>query len=120
MAGLFPLLTDEHISNALVEGLRARGWDVLRAVDVFGQKTDDDLIFAYALEHGRVVITTDRGFEKTAVRWMREWKTVPGIIIWAQEHQREMSEGDFLLEFDAIAVADDPLAYPVYHIKPRR
>jgi hypothetical protein len=45
MAGLLPLLTDEHISRALVEGLRARGWDVLRAVDVFGQRTGDDLIF---------------------------------------------------------------------------
>jgi predicted nuclease of predicted toxin-antitoxin system len=120
MAGRFPLLTDEHISRALVEGLRARGWDVLRAVDVFGQGADDSVLFGYALQHGRVVVTTDRDFEKTAVRWMREWKDVPRVIIWAQEHQRAMSEGDFLREFDALAAAVDPLAYPVYHVKPRR
>ena len=63
MAGPFPLLTDEHISKALIKTLRDRGWDVVRAVDVFGQRTDDQILFEYAAEKGRVLVTTDAGLE---------------------------------------------------------
>jgi predicted nuclease of predicted toxin-antitoxin system len=83
----FPLLTDEHIPDALVEGLRARGWDVVRAVDVFGQKTDDDIIFEHAAREGRVIITTDNDFETIAERWLREWRPFPGVILWQQRHR---------------------------------
>jgi len=36
VAGL-PLLTDNHIRQPIVKALLARGWDVLRAVDVLGE-----------------------------------------------------------------------------------
>jgi hypothetical protein len=120
MAGPFPLLTDEHISKALVNALRERGWDVVRAVDVFGQKTDDEALFEYAAREGRVFVTTDGPAEAIGIRWLREWRSFPGLIIWAQDHQRAMSVGDFLQEFDALATADAPLAYPIHHIKPRK
>jgi hypothetical protein len=118
--GPFPLLTDEHISNSLVETLRHRGWDVVRAVDVFGQRTDDQILFEHAAAEGRVLVTTDAGVEAIAIRWLREWRAFPGLVIWAQRHQRVMSEGDFLGEFEELAARGDAFAYPVHHIKPRR
>lgn len=116
MAGRFPLLTDEHISKAL----RDRGWDVVRAVDVFGQRTDDERLFEYAAQEQRALVTTDAAPEAIAIRWLREWLTFRGLILWAQQHQRVMSEGDFLREFEDLAAKDDALACPVHHIKPRR
>jgi len=119
VAGPFPLLTDEHISKALIKALRDRGWDAV-AVDVFGQRTDDEQLFAYAAEQGRALVTTDAAIEAIAIRWLREWRTFPGLILWAQQHQRVMSAGDFLQEFDDLAAKQDALAYPIHHIKPRR
>jgi hypothetical protein len=120
VAGPFPLLTDEHISKALIKTLRDHGWNVVCAVDVFGQRTDDQILFEHAAENGRVLVTTDAGLEAIAIRWLREWRVFPGLVIWAQEHQRVMSEGDFLREFEELAAKDEAFAYPVHHIKPRR
>jgi hypothetical protein len=116
----FPLLTDEHISKALIKGLRDRGWDVVRAIDVFGQRTDDEILFKYAADEGRVLVTTDAPLEAIAIRWLREWRLFPGLVLWAQEHQRVMSEGDFLWDFDELADRPDALAYPIHHVKPRQ
>lgn len=119
MAGPFPLLTDEHISSALIKTLRDHGWDVVRAVDVFGQRTDDQTLFEYAAAQGRVLVTTDAGLEAIAIRWLREWRAFPGLVIWAQGQQRLMSEGDFLREFENLAAEEGAFAYPVHHVKPR-
>ena len=120
MSRRFPLLTDEHISNALVEGLRARGWDVVRAVDVFGQKTDDEVLFEYAAREGRVIVTTDNDFETIAESWLREWRRFPGVILWPQRHRQRMSAGDSLRELDALAEREELASYPVCRIKSKR
>jgi hypothetical protein len=52
VAGRFPLFTDNHVRQQIVEGLRGRGWDVVRSIDVFPEATDDEILFAYAAEHG--------------------------------------------------------------------
>jgi len=52
VAGRFPLLTDENIDGRLVEGLLQQGWDVLRAIDVFGERTQDLPLLVYAAEDG--------------------------------------------------------------------
>jgi hypothetical protein len=113
-------LTDEHISKALVRALRERGWDVVRAVEVFGAETDDELLFEYAAENGRVLVTTDEDFEEIASRWLSQWRRFRGLIIWKQDRQREVGVGAFLREFDALAaLSDDFGGYPVFHLKPR-
>jgi len=43
-------LTDENVDGPLIKALSARGWDVARAVDVFGERTDDETLFGYAAE----------------------------------------------------------------------
>ncbi len=89
-------------------------------MDVFGQRTDDPVLLEYAAEKGRVLVTTDMGLEAIAIRWLREWRAFPGLIIWAQRHQRVMSEGDLLREFEELSTKANAFAYPVHHITPRR
>jgi Domain of unknown function (DUF5615) len=60
VAGHFPLLTDENVPGPLIEGLKARGWNVLRVVDVFGERSVDPEVFAHAAERGLVLASTDR------------------------------------------------------------
>jgi hypothetical protein len=55
VSGRFPLITDENITGPLVQGLRARGWDVVRTIEVFGQRSVDEPILIWAVEHGRAV-----------------------------------------------------------------
>lgn len=45
MAG-FPLLTDNHVRQPIIKALRARGWDVVRAVDILGEKNNDEDLLA--------------------------------------------------------------------------
>ena len=71
VGGRFPLLTDIHVHDALVQVLRRKGWTVLRAVDVLPANAEDDVLFAYAAEHDRVLVTNDRPLEAIAKRWMR-------------------------------------------------
>jgi predicted nuclease of predicted toxin-antitoxin system len=55
----FPLLTDNHVRQQIVEGLRVRGWDVVHAIDVFPEGTDDEVLFEYAATQGRVFVSSD-------------------------------------------------------------
>jgi len=92
VAGRFPLLTDIHVHDALVEALRRKGWDVLRAVDLLPSNADDEVLFAYAAEHGRVLVTNDRPLEAIAIRWMREGRGFHGLVCWPQKHYRVMTD----------------------------
>ena len=44
MARGFPVLADNHLQQAVVEGLLAQGWDVQRAIDIFPEGTDDEVL----------------------------------------------------------------------------
>ena len=59
MAGRFRLLTDNHVRQQLVEALTSRGWDVVRAIDAFPERTSDEVLFAHAAATGRVFVSTD-------------------------------------------------------------
>lgn len=63
MAGRFPLLADTCVNDHLVQGLKARGWDVMRAVDLYPEATKDEVLFARAAAEGRVFVTNDRPAE---------------------------------------------------------
>lgn len=80
MPSRFPLFTDENIAGLLIKALVARGWDVERAVDVFGEKTDDEVLFAHTAEQGRVFVTADQPAEAIAIRWLREGRAFHGMI----------------------------------------
>ena len=64
----FPLLTDENIAPAVVAGLRARGLDLRTAWDeqLIG-RTDVDIL-ERASAQGRVILTHDLAFGRSAMR----------------------------------------------------
>ena len=117
MPGRFALLTDEHIGGSLIKGLRKRGWDIVRAVDVFGERTDDDVLFAYAAENGRVFVTDDRPCEAVAIRWLREGRSFRGMIRCPQ--QGEMSVGELLEAFEELSKGEPFSGYPIVYLKPK-
>lgn len=113
MAGL-PLLTDNHVRQPIVIALRARGWDVVRAVDVFGEKNIDGELLAWAAANGRVFLTSDDGIHATAHEWLREGR----MVYWWAEHRRRMSDGDVVQALERLASRDDAFTYVIEYIKP--
>jgi len=74
MPGFF---ADECVAAQIVDGLRARGFDVADAKDVCQGETDAKAL-ALAAAAERVLITDDRGFGELAVRHNQ---TAAGVII---------------------------------------
>jgi hypothetical protein len=54
--------TDEHVAKAVVRGMRARGVDVLTAVEAGMLGATDEGHLQFALEGNRVVFTQDNDF----------------------------------------------------------
>jgi hypothetical protein len=118
VAGL-PLLTDNHVRQAIVNALMARGWDVLRAVDVLGEGNDDEDLLVWAAEHGRVLVTCDQGIHRNATRWLNEGRAFRMVYWWA-EHQSDMSDGDIARALEELAAKPNAFGYPIEYIKPKR
>ena len=72
MAGRFPLLTDESVDGPYVLALRIPGWPLVLAIEVFGEMTDDETLFAHAAAEDRVFVTEDRAIKAIAEHWLRE------------------------------------------------
>jgi hypothetical protein len=65
----FPVLADNHLQQAVVEGLVTQGWDVVRAIDVFPEGTDDAVLFGHAIKEGRVFPTTKTSSRSAITGW---------------------------------------------------
>jgi predicted nuclease of predicted toxin-antitoxin system len=63
----FPLLTDENIAPDVVEGLRARGCDLRTAAEEHLIGRPDVEILGRSTSQGRVVVTHDLGFGRSAI-----------------------------------------------------
>lgn len=117
MAGRFPLYTDENVKGQLVKALKERDWDLVRAVDVLPEGTDDEDQFEYAARENRVFVTSDRPFLEIAHRWLQEVRLFR-MVTWPQDHHKKMTISDFVHEFETLAEKEDPFVYPVVHIRP--
>ncbi len=115
----FALLTDAHIRQQLIDGLRRRGWDVERVIDVFPEGTDDEVLLEHASKTSRVFVTCDRRLQRVVANWLEQGRSLR-LITWSQQHHRRMSEGGFIRAFEDLAREDDAFIYPVVHIKPSR
>lgn len=57
---MYSFLTDEHVPRVFVTALRSNDHTVSRAIDVFGEGTDDEELLHYCVEHDLLLITHDR------------------------------------------------------------
>lgn len=116
----FAYFTDNHIRQAIVDALRRKGRDVVRAVDVFGERNDDEEIFTYAAIADRVFLTNDEGIHVTATTWLRTGRSRFRMVFWRAEHGRKMSDGDVVRAIEELEAKLDAFAYPIQYIKPKR
>jgi predicted nuclease of predicted toxin-antitoxin system len=120
VAGRFPLLTDENIDGPLIGALRSAGWEVALAGEIFGERTDDEVLFEYAAYHGLVLVSTDQDHLEIADRWLREWKPFR-LLTWEQGPYQHVRPRAFVSAFEELAASEEPFAggYPIVHLKPR-
>jgi len=79
------LYFDHNVDLAIVEGLRARGVDVLTAREDDASTLDDELLLERATALGRVLVTNDKDFSAITGRWYREGRHFAGLIRARQE-----------------------------------
>ena len=115
MAGHFPLYTDADVHGPLIVALRARGWDVVRAIDLYPQGTSDAVHFERAAKENRVLVSNDQDMEVTANRWLAEGRPFRGLILCPQEHYKRKGYGELVANIEALS---EPFPHPVIHLKP--
>ncbi len=121
MAGRFPIFVDENSAKGIAGGLIERGWDVVRGVRTLAQGTADEIVLEKAVELNRVLLTRDVDLEGIAVRWLQQWRPLPGVIFWRQEDRQEKSTlGQVVAAIEALALEDEPFAYPIVYLRPRK
>jgi hypothetical protein len=121
VAGRFRLYTDTDVDGPVVKALQTTGWDVLRGIDAYRERTADEVHFGRAAKEGRVLVSNDRDMKTIAVAWFAEGRSFPGLVWWPRSHYAVMSPGDFVEAFEELARQDDAFgAYPIVHIKPKR
>lgn len=118
MAGRFPLFTDNHVRQQIVEGLLRLGWQVTRCIDVFEGGTVDDVLFEYAAQQRLVFVTSDKRIHAIAVTWLASGRAFR-MVFWKHKHHERMSDGDFIAALEELAAKHDAFAYPIEYIKPR-
>jgi len=64
MPGPIRIYTDEHIGNAIINGLRRRGVDVLTFREAGLVSAPDDQHLSRAHQEGRVMLTQDEDFAR--------------------------------------------------------
>jgi predicted nuclease of predicted toxin-antitoxin system len=114
--GGFPLYTDADVHGPLIDALRAHGWDLVRAIDLYPQATDDAVHFETAAKQNRVLISNDQDMEIVANRWLAEGRPFRGLLLWPQEHYRRIGYGELVASIEALS---EPFPHPVIHLKPR-
>lgn len=76
---------DEHVVQALVQALRARGMDVVTVQERGRRSVDDEELLAEALAERRVMLTNDADFLAIAARYARKGDAFAPIVFWPQQ-----------------------------------
>lgn len=75
-------IDEDAMARALVNGLRARGFDVLTVLEAGMKGRDDPAQLAYATQQGRVIYTFNVGhFCQLHTEYLEQGKTHSGIIV---------------------------------------
>jgi hypothetical protein len=121
VTGRFSLYTDADVNGDLVKALRRAGWDVVRAMNLYPEGTDDIVHFTRAAQMGRVLVACDRDQLGIAAQWLAEGRPFRGLISWPQSYHPDVPIAAFVKAFEALAEQpDDPFTTPrVIELEPR-
>jgi hypothetical protein len=104
---MLPLLTDEDLRGAIVDGLRLHfpGIDLIRAQEVGLMRTPDPQVLEYAASQNRVLVTHDRTtMTMHAQDRINQGLHMPGMIVLDQF----INIGKAIQEVGTLAQAGDP------------
>lgn len=96
------LYMDENVREAIADGLRRRGIDVLCAQEDGHDETDDSIILDHATALGRIVFTNDDDFLAEAHHRQREGISFAGVVY---AHQLRVTVGKCIEDLEIVAVA---------------
>ena len=75
---------DVHVPFPIVQGLRARGMDVVTAQERSQRQADDDALLSQALREQRVMLTCDHDFLRLATSLPAQGQQFAPIYFWPQ------------------------------------
>lgn len=93
------LYMDLHVHEAITQGLRRRGIDVLTAREDSHERQPDEVILERATALGRVLFTQDVDFIAIADQWTDEGRPFSGI---AFAHQRSITVGQAVIHLEIV------------------
>ncbi|MBK9164515.1 MAG: DUF5615 family PIN-like protein [Acidobacteria bacterium] len=99
------ICTDVQISNAVIDGLRRRGVDVLTAVEDQRRRLSDPALLDRATELGRIVYTQDADFVQEATKRLKQSKSFSGVV---HSNQLNSPIGKIIDDLELIAKTLDP------------
>lgn len=99
------LYLDVHVPRAVADQLRARGVDVLTAIEDGTDHMEDDDLLEHARGLARLVFTQDIRFKALAESWQRQGRPFAGL---AFGHQLGGTIGQYVRDLGLIATASDP------------
>ncbi len=99
------LYMDVHVPQAITDQLRARGVDVLTAIEDGSNQLPDDELLERARTLGRVLFTQDIRFKALAEDWQRQGRPFAGLLFG---HQLGGTIGQFVKDLELIAKASEP------------
>ncbi len=94
---------DHNVPQAIVSGLRLRGFDVLTAREDGADQRDDELLLERSAALGRFLISEDRDFSGITARWLREGRSFAGV---ANIPRQRLSVGQILDDLEPIALVE--------------
>lgn len=121
MAGRFRIYTDADIHGPLVQALKRRSWDLVRAVDAHPEGQDDRTHFEHAAKEGRVLVSNDVDQIRIAQEWIIAGRSFAGLVTWPKAAERHVAPGEIAEAFEALSREDDPFhPYPIVYLKLER
>jgi predicted nuclease of predicted toxin-antitoxin system len=96
---------DVHVPEAVAFQLRARGVDVLTAIEDNARQLTDAEILQRAHDLGRVVVTQNIRFRALAEAWQKKGRPFSGLVF---AHQLRITIGQFVSDLSLIAEVTTP------------
>lgn len=103
---MLPGFADIHIKRAVVDGLRHRGIDVIRAQDRGLCGKDDEILLEEASREGRLLFTNDVDFLVLDAAWQAAGRNHAGVVYW---HQQKYPIGEVIRRLLDYAVQTAPV-----------